>query len=159
MCSSSTISDFLEGLVGIRTKLGGLGAMNEPEQSCGPAGVRRSCSQLAWNGLLSRERAYLNRNPSRRRGVRFFQSHDALVRNLPTEIFRLAALFVMLFEKDGAAGIADKRARRGKANISGAVLHFNRMTQKGGITSHASSLLTESSIVNSTNGLIQEICG
>jgi hypothetical protein len=57
--------------------------------------------------------------------VGFFQANDAGIRYFPAEIFCLALLLEMLLQKNGAAGIAYKSAGGRKANVSGAVLHFD----------------------------------
>ena len=49
----------------------------------------------------------------------------------------LAALFEILFEKDGAPGICNQDAGSGQEDISGAILHFHTTTEKGGVPGHA----------------------
>jgi len=44
----------------------------------------------------------------------------------------LAALFEILLEEDGAAGISDEDAGSGQKDIAGAILHLHTATQKGG---------------------------
>jgi hypothetical protein len=39
-----------------------------------------------------------------------FEANDAGIGNLPAKIFGLAMLYVMLFEKNGAAGVANEHA-------------------------------------------------
>ncbi len=48
----------------------------------------------------------------------------------------LAALFEILLEEDGAAGISDEDAGSGQKDIAGAILHLHTAPQKGGETSH-----------------------
>jgi hypothetical protein len=87
----------------------------------------------------------------------FFEANDAGIGNLPAKIFGLAMLFVMLFEKNGAAGVANEHARSRKANIPSAVLNFDGTAKKSGITGHEASFLRESPMVNSTNRYMGKI--
>jgi hypothetical protein len=82
----------------------------------------------------------------------FFHTKDALVRNFPAKILALAVLLEMLFEENGAAGIGDECSGGRKANVSGAILNIYKTAKKRGVTGHRASFLTDSSIVNSTNG-------
>ena len=94
-----------------------------------------------------------------RRGTRFrfLQTNNALVGNFPAKVFLLAALFVMLFEEDGASGICDERAGGWKADVSGAVLNIHSTAKKGRVTCHVTSVQTDSSMVNSTNDFLRRI--
>ena len=66
------------------------------------------------------------------RGLQFLlEAHDVLVGNLPTKMLLRTTLLEVLFQKDGAARISNKRAGRRQENVSGAVLDFNSAPKKG----------------------------
>lgn len=52
-------------------------------------------------------------------------------------MFVLAALFEILFEKDGAAGIGNEDPRSGQEDIARAILHFHTAAEKGRVPGHA----------------------
>jgi hypothetical protein len=66
----------------------------------------------------------------------FFDAYQILVRDLPAEVLLLSALFEMLFEEDGTAGIGDESARSGQKDIAGAILHLHSTPKKRGVASH-----------------------
>jgi hypothetical protein len=127
------------------TGSGGLGAMRQRKEagttsggSAGRGAARllaglgrgRSC----WRSCGSSVSGYRLYGSA---GVRlFFDAHQILIRDFPPEMLVLAALFELLFEKDGAAGIGDKGAGSGQKDIAGAILHLNPAPEKGGIASH-----------------------
>jgi hypothetical protein len=80
-----------------------------------------------------------------------------LIRNFPSKIFLLAMLLVVLFEEDGAAGIADESSRSRKANIAGSVLNVYKAPQERGITCHEASVGVGKLRVNSTNVIMRKI--
>ena len=59
-------------------------------------------------------------------GIGFFlDANQILIRDFPAEMFVLAALFEILLEEDGAAGIGDEDARRGQKDVPDAILHLH----------------------------------
>ena len=66
----------------------------------------------------------------------FFDAYQILVRDFPSEVLLLSALFEMLFEEDGTAGIGDENAGGGQKDIAGAILHLHSTPEKRGVASH-----------------------
>lgn len=66
----------------------------------------------------------------------FFDAYQILVRDFPSEVLLLSALFEMLFEEDGTAGIGDENAGGGQKDIAGAILHLDSTPEKRGVASH-----------------------
>lgn len=66
----------------------------------------------------------------------FFDAYQILVRDFPSEMLLLSALFEMLFEEDGTAGIGDESAGGGQKDIAGAILHLHSTPKKRGVASH-----------------------
>jgi hypothetical protein len=60
-----------------------------------------------------------------------------LVRDFPAEVLVLAALFEILFEEDGAAGVGNEDARSGQEDVAGAILHLNPAAEERGVAGHA----------------------
>lgn len=61
----------------------------------------------------------------------FFDTYQALIGNLPSEVAVLAALLEMLLKEDGTTGIRNENAGSGQKNIASAVLHFHTTPEKG----------------------------
>jgi hypothetical protein len=125
---------------------GGLRAVGEGEKRGGAAvsrsggsGAERLVVRLGrhWN-LASRFGSGSDGDAVRgSAGVRFFfDAHQILIRDFPAEVLVLSALFEILFEEDGTAGIGDESARSGQEDIAGAILHLNATPEKGGVASH-----------------------
>ncbi len=66
----------------------------------------------------------------------FLNANDALVGNLPAEMFLLAARFKTLFKENGAAGIRREGAGSGQNDIAGAILYLDLASEKVGVASH-----------------------
>ena len=67
-----------------------------------------------------------------------FNAMDELVRNLPAEIITLAALFDVLLEKYGTAGVGGKGSRSRQEYIAYTVLHRDLATEEPRIGRHLS---------------------
>ena len=83
---------------------------------------------------------------SRRRRVllrptRFLDAMDVLVRNLPAEITALAALFNVLLEENGAAGIGGKEARGRQQDVAHTIFHGDLAAEKLRIRRHFSEFV------------------
>jgi len=66
----------------------------------------------------------------------FFDANQILVGDFPSEMLLLSALFEMLFEEDGTAGIGDESAGGRQKDIAGAILHLDSTPEKSGVASH-----------------------
>ena len=88
-------------------------------------------------GTFSRRRRVLLRL-----GVCYFlDAMDVLVRNFPAEITALAALFNVLLEENGAAGIGGKEARGGQQDVAHTILHGDLAAEKLRIRRHSSEFV------------------
>jgi hypothetical protein len=61
----------------------------------------------------------------------FFDAHQVLIGNLPSEVAVLAALLEILLEEDGTAGVGYENAGSGQKNITSAILHLHTTPEKG----------------------------
>jgi len=68
----------------------------------------------------------------------FLDAMDILVGNFPTEITALAALFDVLLEENGAAGIRGKKAGGRQQDITHSILHGDTTAQELRIRRHPS---------------------
>ena len=73
--------------------------------------------------------------------TRFLDAMDVLVRNFPAEITALAALFNVLLEENGAAGIGGKEARGGQQDVAHTILHGDLAAEKLRIRRHSSEFV------------------
>ena len=101
---------------------------------CGSQSCLRLTVGIGNEGRFGR-RGWLDCNGSRVSGDArlrlFLDTNQALIGNLPAEVAVLAALFEILLEKNGTAGIGDENAGSGQKNIPSAILHFHTTTEKG----------------------------
>ena len=105
----------------------------------GGCGTARRVLRFRGSGSF-RRRSWSRRGGDRANGGAgiglFLDAHEVLIRDFPAEMFVLAALFEILLEEDGAAGISDEDAGSGEKDIAGAILHLHTAPQKGRETSH-----------------------
>ena len=96
-------------------------------------------------GRLRRVRGVRGKFSRRRRVLlrftRFLDAMDVLVRNFPAEVTALAALFNVLLEENGAAGIGGKEARGGQQDVAHTILHGDLAAEKLRIRRHSSEFV------------------
>lgn len=96
-------------------------------------------------GGLGRVRGVRGKFSRRRRVLlrptRFLDAMDVLVRNLPAEITALAALFNVLLEENGAAGIGGKEARGRQQDVAHTILYGDLAAEKLRIRRHFSEFV------------------
>jgi hypothetical protein len=124
---------------------GGLGAVGHGQEAGSATGGSSGCGA---ERLLTRVRSgrgvWRGRWDYRRRsrihgsaGVGlYFDANQVLIGDFPAEVLVLAALFEVLLEEDGAAGIGDEDARSRQKDIASAILHLHATPEKGGVASH-----------------------
>jgi hypothetical protein len=113
-------------------QLGGFGSVRERNHSRGCFGSKAGRARGTIFGLL---RGFQAGRGSR--GIVFVggfvyfgDSVNVLVRDFPTEIIEAAALLNVLFEENGAAGIAYESARSRQHNVTNAIADGHSTAEK-----------------------------